>query len=103
MSKHTPGPWTLTRTGDHKRWIVGNRQSTWGTEVAEVYSDDTDPDEAAANARLIATAPELLVELRAVSAWLKRLAIAPPNQMIGAALDEGVRRIDAAIAKAEGR
>jgi len=59
-TKHTPGPWTCQRTGDHKRYIIGDGQTKWGTEVAEVYSDDTDHDEAAANAALIQHTPDML-------------------------------------------
>lgn len=59
-TKYTPGPWKLDLVGDGKRWILGNGQSSWGTEVGEVYRDDTDRDEAEANAKLIAAAPALL-------------------------------------------
>jgi hypothetical protein len=59
-TKHTPGPWKCERSGDGKYYLVGDGQSSWGTHVAEVYSDDTDKHEAAANARLIHASPELL-------------------------------------------
>lgn len=64
MSRPTPGPWTCKQTGDQKAYIIGEGQSAWGTHVAEVYSDDTDGDEARANACLITAAPELLAVLR---------------------------------------
>ena len=100
MRKHTPGPWTFS-PGPHGSYDIDSLVSTGikgdpcGESVGSAYREG--------DAHLIAAAPELLVELRAVSAWLTRLAIAPPNQMIGAALSEGVRRIDKAIDKAEGR
>ena len=100
MSKHTPGPWTLTRTGDQKRWIVGDRQSAWGTEVAEVYSDDTDPDEASANAHLIAAAPSLLEALKELG-----VAIAVQSNLrddFPKVFEKFVLSLKA-IAKAEGR
>lgn len=59
---HTPGPWTSTPSGDGKCYIIGDGQSSWDTHVAEVYSDDTDRDEAAANNRLIQLATDLLRE-----------------------------------------
>lgn len=66
--KHTPGPWTKDLTGDGKYYIIGDGQSQWGTHVAEVYSDDTDRDEAAANSNLIQHAPELLAACEAALA-----------------------------------
>ncbi len=59
---HTKGPWPIEQTGDGKRYLIGNGlvEGPNGYEVAEVYSDDCDPDEALANAKLIAAAPELL-------------------------------------------
>lgn len=66
QTAHTPGPWTSERTGDGKAYIIGNRQSAWGTHVAEVYADDTDRDEAKANAALIQHAPDLLAACQAL-------------------------------------
>lgn len=60
----TPGPWTLTHTGDRKRYILGENQSSWGTDVGEIYSDDTDANEAKANATLIARlSPDVAVRV----------------------------------------
>jgi hypothetical protein len=70
VTKHTPGPWRKIRTGDGKRYVIGEGQSKWGTEVAEVYADDTDPEEAKANACLIQRAPEMLDVLEDVSEYL---------------------------------
>ena len=55
----TKGPWPVERTGDGKRYVVGNKLVEGYYEVAEVYSDDCDPDEAKANAHLIAAAPDM--------------------------------------------
>ncbi len=57
----TPGPWPIEKTGDGKRILVGVGliDGPRGYDVAEVYSDDCDWDEAEANAHLIAAAPEL--------------------------------------------
>ena len=61
-AQHTRGPWPIKPTGDGKRIIVGEGlvEGPNGYEVAEVYSDDCDRDEAMANARLIGAAPDLL-------------------------------------------
>lgn len=55
MSKHTPGPWRLIL--DTWRYPVVQRQSAGGFQVMAL-----DDDVAVADARLIATAPELLDE-----------------------------------------
>ena len=57
----TPGPWPYKPTGDGKRITIGAGlvEGPNGYEVAEVYSDDCNMVEAAANARLIAAAPEM--------------------------------------------
>lgn len=65
-TKFTPGPWACEKTGDGKRFIIGDNQSTWGTHVAEVHRDDIDRDEAEANAALIRHAPELFAALVAL-------------------------------------
>ena len=88
MSKHTPGPWL--RDGDrvytlHK--LAHVEASRWNAQVRP--SVGCPPDEADANARLIAAAPELLEALK----WTAR------------ALDKehpAAIKARAAIAKAEG-
>lgn len=60
-AKHTPGPWQACDVGDYSdydgrcRVILGN-----DLRIAVVLGDH---DESAANARLIAAAPDLLEEL----------------------------------------
>jgi hypothetical protein len=69
MSKHTPGPWISDDVGpsDIRRYVVANSSSSAGFRViAELYLSDTWDDfrkEAEANARLIASAPDLLEAL----------------------------------------
>lgn len=63
VTKFTPGPWACEKTGDGKRFIIGDNQSSWGTHLAEVHRDDIDRDEAEANAALIRHAPELFAAL----------------------------------------
>ena len=66
--KHTPGPW-ITYETPHGDCIIGigpDLEPFCDHSVAEVYLDistDETLDEAEANARLIAAAPELLAAL----------------------------------------
>ena len=85
---HTPGPWKM----DRDRAILGQGHGTRGLHgaIADVYSW-VGTEEADANARLIAAAPELLEALKALSDgttanWTAKLNAAR-----------------AAIAKAQGR
>lgn len=61
-SKHTPGPWRIKPQVDGNFLIVYNDRGNW---LAEVYDDD-DPVEGRpeADARLIASAPDMLEALR---------------------------------------
>jgi hypothetical protein len=99
----TPGPWVVqydeidgtpraikTADGEHVTFVDGSR-----------YVDEIDDPEAAANARLIAAAPEMLTALKQAEAALAVTASyrAPDMKRQQAAL-EAVR---AAIAKATGQ
>ena len=66
MSKHTPGPWTIT-TGAEGNTLVTSPHDKDGIDddVCLVYGgNDKDPETMGANARLIAAAPELLAALK---------------------------------------
>ena len=69
-TKFTTGPWACEKTGDGKRLIIGDNQSSWGTHVGEVHRDDIDRKEAEANAALIRKAPEMFAALVKCSAHL---------------------------------
>jgi hypothetical protein len=86
MRKHTPGPWFAASEGSYK---VASVTSNTG-----IYAD-TLPEAAqiAADARLIAAAPDLLEALKAA-----RRFVVSSHEPVGSELDD----IDAAIAKAEG-
>jgi hypothetical protein len=62
----TPGPWDIQAHAYDKRIAVGIGlvEGPNGYDVAEVYADDCDRDEALANARLIAAGPEMVEALR---------------------------------------
>ena len=101
-NEHTPGPWDYDPTGDDKRICVGIGlvDGPNGYDVAEVYSDDCDPDEALANARLIAAAPDLLEALEGLLVFAED---AETKALVG---DEGClwpcEEARTAIAKARG-
>lgn len=63
MSKHTPGPWKAEFHGS-----VWHIEEGSGVQLSCVYvwTEDGGRKEAAANARLMAAAPEMLAVLRAV-------------------------------------
>ena len=83
-TKHTPGPWEVDGIG---QVIVPARPPAWRT-LADVYSVHGDEDQADADARLIAAAPELLAALEDLLPYLEDCR-----------MDAGAR---AAIAKAKG-
>lgn len=69
MSAHTPGPWELAPCGD----ILGNRSTATDNGLVCTMCIDRRDDEGAANADLIAAAPDTAAErdrLRAVNADL---------------------------------
>ena len=73
--KHTPGPWLLWGASDvfskAGKAMVASACSPRGSNFVEYRKleiDDADFDEACANARLIAAAPELLEALVALRA-----------------------------------
>lgn len=53
---HTPGPWEIDPTGDIGPWIVGTSEKF----IADCLGEFVTREEAQANARLIAAAPDLL-------------------------------------------
>lgn len=80
MSKHTPGPWRHEidgpATNDMRHAVLSEHTGLW---IAATYrsgtlaEDDTSLDadqEAKANAKLIAAAPDLLTALQAVLHWI---------------------------------
>lgn len=110
-TKHTPGPWTYTEDGG-EHFTFGNEppkaeQHRYAIDMplGEVFtSNDSAPDrlgreEARANVRLIAAAPDLLETARALNqAIYEQQEYSPSNAVVTANL-----ALRAAIAKAEGR
>ena len=92
--KHTAGPWSLDRDG----WIISEKADFAiclidASREVEAY----DPEDAA-NARLIAAAPDLLEALKYAHDHL-----AVTHYDIDGQPDEIMQRINAALDKAEGR
>ena len=61
---HTPGPWTAKRWHDARSGTYGWSLEAGGHSLPLSEMETDNPDECDANARLIATAPELLASLR---------------------------------------
>ena len=98
MSAHTPGPWVASK---HAGWCVSVKGA--GTLlVCGGQSEDPPENQAAANARLIAAAPELLEALKAwsIASWLAGVA---PDIDSNDPFASMLAQTHAAIAKAEGR
>lgn len=109
MSKHTPGPWHV-QSGNLHPMIVAHD----GTYVARIHSHEWPRinglnatavanaiEEARANATLIATAPELLKQLKLVVEMWRNIYTAEYATDEEACIS--VKDAIAAIAKAEGR
>jgi hypothetical protein len=69
MTKHTPGPWTIAKSGEHIA-IRGNPQTTnmVNSDLARCGGPKSwlDESEVEANASLIAAAPDLLAACREI-------------------------------------
>lgn len=68
MAKHTPGPWVyfakLSGSENHKGFNLAAEYGKWLGDLTPMNNEDGDPsEEAIANARLIAAAPELVEAL----------------------------------------
>lgn len=84
-TKHTPGPWTVI--GNEVRWLADDETVTTITELEDLTLRQ------AANARLIAAAPDLLDALRRVMRHI-------PTDAGGASLSDDMHRARKAIARA---
>lgn len=112
MSAHTPGPWTMNATPPGRYIITTTVRDFPGTPevvLAEVYEDSPNPAgdtivaDGEPNARLMATAPELLAALKGALELVDDLRLTFPDAwrsyVEAHGVDSGWR---AAIAKAEG-
>lgn len=105
--KHTPGPWRVSP--DNPRKVISDSIDGFdplsGENLVGGASAINSPERQAANARLIAAAPDLLAVLQD-SVEILAVAIESREELIGE-VDEVMRdlrdRVRAAIAKAEGK
>lgn len=90
--KHTPGPWSVKIGTDYTRVVMKK------TEVSLIMADlsgEADPRELAANARLIAAAPELLdIVQKFVSAFNTNYSASTMNYEFGADARRLLARIE---------
>ena len=106
-AKHTPGPWVQPMRYSPEDGCdipCGAIEDADGRSIT-VCTYDQEPTISAANARLIAAAPDLLAACKAVSEWHQH-SVGCPASEIGAIGDSGcdcgLAAVRAAIAKAEG-
>lgn len=79
-TKHTPGPWFLFGNPAH---CVGGPHPENGTGgVAMCGMRLRSPEEAEANAKLIAAAPDLLITLHDVWIWQQGIQDSMPDELI---------------------
>lgn len=91
-TKHTPGPWSTIKY--IRTTLVCDANGNWIAAIKPVRKFGIAGDDAA-NARLIAAAPELLAALDAFTQWNDR------DQGEGK-LEDALNKARAAIAKAKG-
>lgn len=99
---HTIGPWRRERNLD-ATYVIGS--DGIGSVVCEVRAYSEAPEETAANARLIAAAPDLLAALKAYVDWFGGAHVqgCPADDTCDCPGSAVNGLVDAAIAKAEGR
>ena len=101
MSAHTPGPWCVRNIPTGQRYIGPSADGSAPTVACVLLRANVPDDRLAADARLIAAAPDLLAALRTALTQLELLGGVwrkhPDQDDIHAAVLETV---DAAIAKA---
>ena len=107
-TKHTPGPWYVADGGDvvAAGTVVAILVDTHGSQLrsAEVLSvRGIDSDTRAANARLIAAGPDLLVACVKMRKYLREIieVTTSPGTLETLRIELGI--IDSAIAKATGQ
>lgn len=114
--QHTPGPWRVEpRQWDHGASIAIVGATPEGSYIVAIIPPENEEDEPNMytakrgpcdlhNASLMATAPELLAELKTVREWINQLLDVPPDEAVDAITNTGedvTQSIDDLIAKAE--
>jgi len=97
MSNHTPGPWSYEVEKVSGPHLTQTNLFAHGDVIGRIYCD-SERDNSQANARLIAAAPELLAQLKNVTAYANNLRVQCNYEQPSC-----ISAACAAIAKAEGR
>ena len=72
MTTHTPGPWKCVEEGEANQWaLLSDTPNHW--LISFLFNGDTMSAKQAANARLIAAAPELLAACEAMQEYIAQL------------------------------
>lgn len=99
--RHTPAPWTHYDDSAPSRYHPQHKIQSRGKSIATVYCTRGDEATDAANARLIAAAPDLLLALKAMTEeWVDYMTI---NHLGDPWAKHNMKLARAAIAKAEER
>lgn len=101
MSKHTPGPWLVCKERPFEILMDDSNGEEIYAQIASVEWGNTEPDQAIADAHLIAAAPDLLAALRAVMRCASGELERPITER--QPWGDAERLIKIALAKAEGR
>lgn len=104
-AKHTKGPWTASQTYPHGDWCIHSAGIPW--QLAYVGASTQIDWPLAANAHLIAAAPDMLAALMKAKQFIVNGVelgfIRMPDTSTPDPAHETLPIIEAAIAKAEGR
>ena len=107
MSKHTAGPWkfhandfTYTLKSEQASLLIAQQQGAPGADSLEIalVLSDIDALDCAANAQLIAAAPDLLEAAKGLVIWINYTWSDFPQEVA-----EALHSAEQAIAKAEGK
>lgn len=104
ISKYTDGPWMLDGPDEFGDYNVVSPEGP--SAVAAVVSNLRDPEQVAANARLVAASPEMAVEIRKQITWLRHLRSEAAGKLSGfllSGIDQSIKYLSAVLDKAEGR
>ena len=103
MSAHTPGPWCVRNIPTGQRYIGPSADGSAPTVACVLLRANVPDDRLAADARLVAAAPDLLAALRTALTQLELLGgvrRTHPNEGQDEIHAAVLETIDAAIAKA---
>ena len=99
-SAHTPGPWQIYPGGKGEQFVFGDCSSSHPYLCGQAFG--LTADQCAANARLIAAAPELLAALESVMQWTEG-DLESPASLDCETIQERITFIKSAIARATGK